>query len=239
MNLTDLSFSSPEMNLAYDEALLLAAEAGETAETLRFWQAKTPFVVLGYSRRMKADVHVDACAKDEVPVLRRYSGGGTILQGPGCLNYSLILRTEQIGPFSTITGTTSYILQHHAGVLRFLSGKEIAIEGESDLTMEGRKFSGNAQRRLAKYLLFHGTFLFDFDLKNIERYLSVPDRQPAYRSHRSHGEFLGNISVDPDTLKQALIDSWKADAAGALIPLERADRLVRERYSRNEWNQRL
>lgn len=239
MNLADLTFSSPEMNLAYDEALLLAAEKGETGDTLRFWQADTFFVVLGYSRRMAGDVLVDACAKDEVPILRRYSGGGTILQGPGCLNYSLILRTQQTGPFSTITGTTSAILQHHAGVLKFLSGKRIGIEGESDLTMEGRKFSGNAQRRLAKYLLFHGTFLLDFDLKKIERYLSVPDRQPAYRAHRLHGEFLRNISVDPDSLKQALIDSWKADGAGAPIPLERTDRLVRDRYSKNEWNRRL
>jgi lipoate-protein ligase A len=239
MNLTDLSFSSPEMNLAYDEALLLAAEEGETGETLRFWQSESFFVVLGYSRRMDSDVVVDACVKDKVPVLRRYSGGGTILQGPGCLNYSLILRVEQSGPFATITGTTSTILQHHAGVLRFLSGKKIAIEGESDLTMDGRKFSGNAQRRLARYLLFHGTFLFDFDLKKIERYLSVPGRQPAYRAHRPHGEFLRNIFVAPGSLKKGLIDLWKADAAGALIPLERADRLVRDRYARNDWNQRL
>jgi lipoate-protein ligase A len=239
MNLADLSFSSPEMNLAYDEALLLAAEARETGETLRFWQAETFFVVLGYSRPREADVRVDACTREGVPILRRYSGGGTILQGPGCLNYSLILRVEQSGPFSTITGTTAAILQHHAGVLKFLSGKTVDIEGESDLTMEGRKFSGNAQRRLAKYLLFHGTFLFDFDLQKIERYLGVPDRQPAYRAHRRHADFLRNLSVDPGSLKQALIDSWKADAAGALTPLERADRLVRERYSTDEWNRRL
>jgi len=192
--------------------------------------------VLGYSRRAETEVFLDHCRRDKVPVLRRYSGGGTVLQGPGCLNYSLVLRTAKEGPFSSISGTTSTIMKQQAGVVKFLLGTAVEVEGESDLTVGGRKFSGNAQRRLGNYLLFHGTFLIDFNLSKIEQYLTVPEKQPQYRARRPHSEFLINIPLDPESLKHALKASWNATVRQALIPMERAESLVQERYSRREWN---
>ena len=96
MRLLDLSFASPEDNLALDEALLHQLQTVETSgerpvETLRFWESAVPFVVLGRSLRAAEEVDLDAAARAGVPVLRRVSGGGTVVIGPGSLNFTIVL----------------------------------------------------------------------------------------------------------------------------------------------------
>src|SRR4051794_13957499 len=91
MHLLDLTLPTAATNLALDEALLLEADAGRGGEVLRLWEWPTPAVVLGAGCRLAEDVDEAACARDGVPVLRRSSGGGTVLLGAGCLCYSLVL----------------------------------------------------------------------------------------------------------------------------------------------------
>lgn len=236
MQLFDFSADSPELNLALDEALLVAAEEGAAGESIRFWSSDRPFVVLGYSRAAIDDVDVEACRRDGVPVLRRYSGGGTVLQGPGCLNYNLVLRMDRSDVFSTITGSTRAILERHAAALTPLLSGEVLLEGESDLTFGGRKFSGNAQRRLGAYLGFHGTLLLGFDVSSLAVYLRIPDRQPAYRRRREHREFVVNLPLTQNEVKNLLASAWGASEPLVTPPLALARRLVTERYARPEWN---
>ena len=84
LQLIDLSLESPEENLALDEALLLEAEAaaakGRELGYLRFWESAEPFVVLGVSRGIEKDAERERCREDGIPVLRRASGGGSVLQ---------------------------------------------------------------------------------------------------------------------------------------------------------------
>ena len=98
MRLIDLSFDDPAQNLALDEALLDAAEEGRSGDTLRFWESPSTFVVLGTAQVFAIEVHEAACRRDGVPVLRRCSAGGCVLQGPGSLNYSLVLCLENAAP---------------------------------------------------------------------------------------------------------------------------------------------
>ena len=100
MKLLDLTLPSPAENLACDEALLDACDENGGEEILRFWEAREPFVVVGYANKVATEVNLDACAAKKLPVFRRCSGGGTVLQGPGCLNYALILRITDDGPLS-------------------------------------------------------------------------------------------------------------------------------------------
>src|SRR5436190_1549788 len=95
MNLLDLTLPTPAENLACDEALLDAFEAAGGDGVLRFWEPAEPFVVVGYSNQVAQEVDVAACDAAGIPVLRRCSGGGTVVQGPGCLNYALVLNIEQ------------------------------------------------------------------------------------------------------------------------------------------------
>src|SRR5882724_8858694 len=100
MKYIDFTLPTPAANLACDEVLLDLCEAGAGADTLRFWQAREPFVVVGYANKAAREVNLEACQRRGIPVLRRCSGGGTVLQGPGCLSYSLILRISETGPLS-------------------------------------------------------------------------------------------------------------------------------------------
>jgi len=237
MKYLDLSFESPEKNLACDEVLhhTLENEGGE--EVLRFWESRSPFVVLGYGNRHRSETHWKACQKDKVPVLRRISGGGTVLQGPGCLNYSLILKILPKGPSRNLKETNCFIMKRLEGVFETLLGERAVFQGDTDLTVNDLKFSGNSQKRGKNYLLFHGTFLINFNLSTIKKYLNSPSRQPAYRKNRAHSEFLVNINCSREKIKDALRQSWNAKELfkpNGLLP--RIEELARIKYSSEEWN---
>ncbi len=120
MKFLDCTFETPEENLACDEALLDLCEDGLAPEILRFWEPHGYFVVAGYSNKIRTEVHWEECEKQNVPILRRPSGGGTVLQGPGCLNYSLILQMEGREEFKSLTSTTQLIMETHAKTLSIL-----------------------------------------------------------------------------------------------------------------------
>lgn len=235
MKFLELTFEEPAANLACDEALLEMMEAdGSAADCLRVWQPKNPFVVLGHSRRLDSDVRAAACERDRIPILRRISGGGTVVQGSGCLNYSLILNAAA-RRIRNIGDTFHYVLARHCRLMQELGGVRARLEGISDLAVGGMKFSGNAQYRKSRFILVHGTFLVGFDLRLLETYLTVPDKQPAYRRERTHLKFVTNLRVDPAQLCDGLQDTWKANEIFREIPFARIDQLVRDRYDSNEW----
>lgn len=236
MKYLSTTFPSPPHNLACDEALLELAEEGYPHEILRVWESSRYFVVLGSSNRVHQEVHVDACEADGIPILRRHSGGGTVLQGPGCLNFSLILRIDTSGPTRNITETTRFIMRRHAELLSTLLGGKVEMQGSSDLALAGRKFSGNAQRRKLKALLFHGTFLLDARLDLIEKYLRLPPKQPEYRRGRSHREFLCTIGVPAAVMTEELKRVWDTGAPLEEDVSERIAELVEQKYARREWN---
>src|SRR5262249_47061978 len=119
MHFLDLTSPSPAENLALDEALLLAAEAGASGAVLRLWEWPHPAVVLGTGCRLAEDVNEPACLADGVPVLRRSSGGGTVLLGAGCLCFSLVLSYDRDPALTQIASSYVYIFDR---ILRALAG---------------------------------------------------------------------------------------------------------------------
>lgn len=235
MKFLELTFEEPPANLACDEALLETIETGASSdECLRLWEAKKYFVVLGHSDQMLSNVNVVACNDCDVPILRRMSGGGTVVQGPGCLNYSLILKNDPrlIG---NIRDTFQYVLERHRQLVEDLCGLAVRIDGISDLTLGGLKISGNAQYRKARFVLVHGTFLLSFDLRLIEKYLPLPARQPSYRNRRPHLQFITNLNIDSASLREGLRTVWAASEFLNDVPFARIDQLVRARYERTDW----
>src|SRR4051812_7109119 len=116
MKFLDLTLPTPAENLACDEALLDCGE-GEGVEVLRTWEPAEHFVVLGYANKTSVEVNVKACGERSIPILRRCSGGGAVLQGPGCLNYSLVRPIAQGSVFQSITETNCFIMKRHAQIL--------------------------------------------------------------------------------------------------------------------------
>jgi lipoate-protein ligase A len=200
MQLFDTTFEEPKKNIEFDEELLDA----ESGEAMRFWESASYFVVLGAGNKKEAEVRSGV----GVPVLKRVSGGGCVLQGPGCLNYALILDTQKRPELSKIDSTNRYVMERNCAALRpLVDGVE--VRGITDLAVGGLKFSGNAQRRKRRFILFHGTFLYGFDISMIEKTLNIPEKQPDYRLGRSHRDFLTNVALDPADIKQRMKDIWK------------------------------
>jgi lipoate-protein ligase A len=166
--------------------------------------------------------------------LRRCSGGGTVLQGPGCLNYSLVLTINDSPPLATIPGANRHIMERQRAALSGLLRRPVEVQGCTDLTLGGLKFSGNAQRRKRHALLFHGTFLLRFDLSLMDCFLNLPSRQPDYRQGRPHGRFLTNLEVPAPAIKDALRAAWSAHTPLSDVP--DCQRLITEKYARDEWN---
>jgi lipoate-protein ligase A len=238
MDLIDLTLPVPGKNLALDEALLARAESasasgGAPREALRFWESPVPFVVLGVSGKL-AEVKISACEEAGVEVLRRSSGGGTVLQGPGCLNFALVLSLDERPELRDVTRSYAEILGRISRAL----GGGIEPAGTSDLAQGGMKFSGNAQKRTRKWLLHHGTVLLAFDLELIERFLEEPGKQPPYRERRRHRDFLANLGLSSAEAKRRIAAAWDA----APMPdqdLPDLAPLLAERHANPEWTRRF
>ena len=207
LRLLDLTLPSPAENLALDEVLLDELDEQGGDPVLRFWESDRHFVVLGTACHLVDDVYLAACEQDGVPVLRRTSGGGTVLQGPGCLSYAFVLPFELHPCLANIRSTNQFILERIAGALHRWE-PATAFRGISDLAIGEMKISGNAQRRKRHALLFHGTILHGMPANIIGRYLKQPKRQPDYRQDRSHGSFLRTIEASPEAVKLAIAEAW-------------------------------
>ncbi|HEY2988665.1 MAG TPA: biotin/lipoate A/B protein ligase family protein [Candidatus Binatia bacterium] len=239
MKYLEQTWPTPEQNLACDEALLLDCEEGDGEEVVRFWEPQEHFAVLGYSGRTNAEVFLSRCREHRVPVLRRLSGGGAVLQGPGCLNYALVLKISQRPNLHDVAATNAFVMERLKRALAPVVESPIAVRGFTDLTLGARKFSGNAQYRKRRFLLFHGTFLLHFDFALVEKLLPVPEKQPGYRQNRTHGNFLANLNLPSHKIKEALKQAWSAREECENMPLAAIERLARERYSSDEWNFRF
>jgi lipoate---protein ligase len=163
------------------------------AEFLCVWEAAEPAVVLGRSTDASVDVDEESCSRAGVPILRRESGGGTVLLGPGCLNYTLILSLDLRPALRDVNNSYAAIL---GAVAKAAAVHHSHREG-TDLTVGHRKFGGCAQRRRQRTVLHHGTILCGFHIEDAGRFLREPRRQPAYRCGRRHHEFLTNVQIDP------------------------------------------
>jgi lipoate-protein ligase A len=249
MNVFDLVFDTPAENLACDEALLDFFEGKGGGGALRFWESKNYFVVVGYANHVEKEVNVAACEGARIPIFRRCSGGGTVLQGPGCLNYSLIARIEENGPLRSITSANRFIMERNRELVeKEIRGRRpeagIKVRGCTDLTLDPRpstldgslKFSGNAQRRKKHFLLFHGTFLLHFDISLIDKFLRMPSQEPDYRERRPHQSFLTNLNLPADAVKAALCKTWGANEPLEVVPRDQIALLARDKYATKAWN---
>ena len=194
--------------LALDQELFHAIEKGTGQNSLRLWESPEPVVVLGRSGVPARDANESACAADGVAILRRESGGGAVVLGPGCVMFSLVLRFEGDPELRDTRASYCRILRWLADALD-VPGLE--IRGTSDLAIGERKVSGNAQRRGARAVLHHGTLLCGLDPRLMERYLKSPVREPEYRQSRGHAEFVGNLPLTAPEIIQ------RVSAASELI----------------------
>ncbi len=247
MLLIDYSLETPRANLAFDEAMIETVDPSSLnhpvwsseiepsdLESLRLWEMPSTCVVMGRGSK-GTEVNRAACDDDRVPILRRCSGGASIVAGPGCLMYSLLLSLVNRPALRSIDVGHSWVMQRVAKAVALVV-PEIRLQGTCDLTLRDRKFSGNAVRYKRDWLLYHGTLLYQFPLTTVSRYLEMPPRQPEYRDARKHDDFVVNLDCDPIRLRHALQSVWQADQAWSAHPhatsiLNTTQRLLETKYA--------
>ena len=142
-------------------------------------------IVMGVSGKAEELLHLDRVERDNVSLLRRFSGGGTVIVDEGTLFISFIMAKEavdcQLFPEPIMRWTAD------------LYAKSWKIPGfqlrENDYVVGDRKCGGNAQYIQKARWLHHTSFLWDYSEKNMD-YLLLPQKRPNYRADRPHSEFL-------------------------------------------------
>ena len=249
MRLLVYTAPTPAEDLALEEAIQLGIEEGSSPSTWRLWQPTTPAVILGTGQEHAKEVALDVARAEGVPVLRRHSGGGAVLIGPGALNYSGFFRYADLPGSETITGAMCAGLKQILSLVKTL-GVEAELAGLSDVVVKTgelkKKIAGNAQARKRHSVVVHGTLLVDPNWEQLARLLTFPSKPADYRAGRSHREFLtsmkelgSNVSLDAfaDTLAREL-KTGPAIRAPLASELERAQALLAEKYARDDWNLR-
>ncbi|AAF39589.1 lipoate--protein ligase family protein [Chlamydia muridarum str. Nigg] len=142
--------------------------------------------VLGISRNPEQDLHIKHLREDNIPVIRRYSGGGTVFLDANSLMVSWIMNSSSLFPSS------KELLQWTSNIYIPIFPAGFKIK-ENDYVFFDKKIGGNAQYIQKQRWVHHTTFLWDMNAQKLARYLPIPQIQPSYRQNRSHNDFLTTI----------------------------------------------
>lgn len=182
------------------EEALLRADAGNWCI---FNEEASPAIVMGISGKAEELINFDQVSKKSVPIIRRFTGGGTVIVDHNTCFVTMICNTSSTG----IEPFPEKVHQWVEGVYRgVFFGLDFALR-ENDYVFGERKFGGNAQYMQRGRWLHHSTFLWDYDNEMMECLL-IPKKMPQYRQERSHDTFLSKMSVHIAS-KDAFFDSIK------------------------------
>jgi len=181
--------NNPFYNLALEE-YFLTYEIKEIQNAYLFFYENTNSIILGKTLNVKDEAY----DHKKLPfIIRRASGGGSVVHGTGNINYGLLISLEQYPQLLNISNSYKIILQQIGNAA--YQNLPVSIRGISDICLqmgsEKRKVSGNSQVRKKRWLLHHGTLLYSSSiLRGINSYLRPPPRQPEYRNGRTHKNFM-------------------------------------------------
>ena len=198
----DTGVNEAAVNMAVDEAIMLAHGAGMVPPTLRFYSWRPAALSLGYFQKAQAEVDLEACARQGVDVVRRLTGGRAVLHDAE-LTYSLIVREDDPLVPPTITASYRYF---SGGIVTGLAalGIEAAISmpksaygktgkqahssaacfdapSHYEILYEGRKLVGSAQVRKNGVILQHGSLLLRFQPEKLTQLLNIPSETARQR----------------------------------------------------------
>ncbi|HOL20127.1 MAG TPA: lipoate--protein ligase family protein [Candidatus Hydrogenedens sp.] len=236
------SFTTPEENIAVEEFLFSSKNTFfEKYNLLRIWECDEYFIVLGSSQKVQDEVFLDVCRQEGIKIIRRCSAGGAVLQGPGCINYSLFLDLVLYPQLRNIRESYYILLSPLISVLRNNYGLHTTIKGISDICFNNKKFSGNAQRRSSRVLLHHGTILYSVNYDLMERVLRIPQKQPEYRDGRNHRDFVGTLPLSKEQIIDTIFTAFGKDTISFSLSnknIEDIKNLAINKYSNLDWNYR-
>jgi len=188
----------------YDQLLL---EEALLRTDKRNWciinEGSPPAIVLGISGKKEELVDCARAEQDHIPLIKRFSGGGTVIVDENTLFVTFICQKE----IHDFPAYPEPILRWHETLYRDVFDHPNFQLRENDFVIADRKCGGNAQYIKKDRWLHHTSFLWDYRPENMS-YLLLPNKTPQYRQRRSHDDFLCRLS-DYFPSKQTLIDNLK------------------------------
>ena len=232
----DLLSEDPAFNLATEEYLLI-----NSAEEYFILYIDSPSVIIGKHQAAHRETNTEYVTKNDIPVIRRISGGGTVYHDQGNLNFSFILNSS--------AGSQVNFRKYTLPVLEFLSSAGIVarLEGKSDLRVNGEKISGNAEHVFRERVLHHGTLLFNSDLEKLKSALRKDTSHYVTRAVTSNPAPVVNLAdllpslSEIHSFRTLMLDFLLKKKGNILSELRTEDFdqieiIAKNRYRSWEWN---
>ena len=234
----DLRTTDPAYNLAMEQVVF--DRLPRDRAYLMLWQNDNA-IIIGKHQNTLAEIDQSYVDTHGIRVVRRLSGGGAVYHDLGNLNFTFITDaadTERLN--------FRLFCQPVVDTLAEL-GVRAEINGRNDITIGGKKFSGNSQYIRQGRVMHHGTILFDSDLDVVSRALRVDPAKIQAKGVSSVRSRVTNVrpclpsQIDLPAFRAALLRHILAGNPGEPYPLAAedlaaAEELRRTRYATYQWN---
>lgn len=234
--LVDTDIADPYYVTAADEAISSARKEDKIQNTLHFYRRDPSAVSIGRSRKIREDVDVEECKRNNVKIVRRTTGGGTIFTDKECLIYSLIFNRKN----NELTSSQKIFENMCNSIVTSLKEFDIntTYKPPNDILLNGKKISGSAQITKANVVLIHGTILVDTDLGMMNRVLRKPKNIKVSTLYREIG-YKPLMKEIKEALKKEFemyFDTPFETSGFSTYENQLIEKLLRERYLKNSWN---
>ncbi|MCA8887686.1 MAG: lipoate--protein ligase family protein [Parvularculaceae bacterium] len=198
-------------NIAFDQAMIDAHQAGEIPDTIRFIHFH-PVALVGRHQALSQEVRLDYCAANGIDVGRRLTGGGAIYMDQGQLGWALVCKRQSLGG-GALGDITRLICESVAAGLSKL-GVDARFRPRNDIEVDGRKISGTGGFFDGDTLIFQGTVLGEVDPAVMFSALNVPQEKLSKRelvAARSRVTTLRELTGAPpdwEAVKSAMVDGF-------------------------------
>jgi len=241
------------MNMAIDEAILIARLRKPVPNTVRLYCWKPSAVSIGKFQDIQNEVQLENCRKHGVDVVRRITGGGTVYHdSEDEITYSVIVSKQDLNA-TDITTVYAKIYSGLAEALKSLGITADFNEGNTktcpNLTIKGKKISGSAQAHKSGVALQHGTLLLNVDLEKMFTLLRVPWAKTCLEVVNVAKNKITSINaelgkeVSIEEVNEVLVEGFQKALDIKLVKSdlsayeqELAERLCKEKYSTEGWN---
>lgn len=230
--------TDPAWNLAMEEYFFEKMDRSRSYFLL--WQNHNT-VVIGKNQNTMAEIDREYVRRNDIRVVRRLSGGGAVYHDDGNLNFTFITDAPEGGQIDL----HRFCLPIAQALRSF--GVEAVIGGRNDITVDGKKFSGNAQYVRQGRVMHHGTLMFDSDLTVLQKALRVDREKIASKGILSVASRVTNLrpylpeGVNIELFAQRLLEALAGGETPPLLELTESDlaeiqQRKEARYDTWEWN---